>query len=223
MKQFRFTMAGVGVLTILGICLLPGTALAFSSGAGSGLSGAPGDGLCTQCHAFGPDDGDLVIEGLPANYELTQTYTLTVRLQDPGQARWGFQMTALDASNTGTGTFVLTNPVDTQLNTSGDREYINHTSTGTYAGTPDGPVTWQVDWVSPDTDVGVITLYAAGNAANNNSATSGDYIYSTSAAANPPGAATATPTIDVPASSSTGIAVLLIVISGLIGLGILKK
>ena len=57
---------------------------------------------------------------------------------------------------------------------------MKHTSTGTYNGTSNGPVTWQFDWTVPDPAVGTITFYAAGNAANGNGSTSGDYIYSVS-------------------------------------------
>ena len=60
------------------------------------------------------------------------------------------------------------------------REYIKHTLPGTAAGQPEGHA-WSFEWTAPPDDVGPVTFYAAGNAANNNGNNSGDYIYTTSA------------------------------------------
>ena len=175
-----------------------------SGGASPGNTGGPGEGSCIQCHSNGPDDGDLFIQGVPANYELQQTYTLTVSLEDSGQSRWGFQLTAMDGSNTGAGTIVNTETT-TSTTTAFGKDYVSQTGSGTYNGTPDGPVTWSFDWTAPATNVGPVTFYAAGNAANGNFGTSGDNIYTTNETADAPASVTPTATPDMqPTATPTG-------------------
>ncbi|MBL7033959.1 MAG: T9SS type A sorting domain-containing protein, partial [Candidatus Delongbacteria bacterium] len=55
--------------------------------------------------------------------------------------------------------------------------YLKQTQTGSAAGTPDGPIVWSFDWTAPANSSSDVIFYAAGNAANNNSSTAGDYIY----------------------------------------------
>ena len=55
---------------------------------------------------------------------------------------------------------------------------MHHTEPGTAAGQPDAN-SWTVEWTAPPEDVGPVTFYAAGNAADNSdtAALSDDYIY----------------------------------------------
>jgi uncharacterized repeat protein (TIGR01451 family) len=64
------------------------------------------------------------------------------------------------------------------------RQYIQHTSAGTFIG-QQNTASWTFNWTAPPTDVGFVTFYAAGNQANNDGNTSGDYIYKTFVAAAP--------------------------------------
>src|SRR5436305_15321066 len=57
--------------------------------------------------------------------------------------------------------------------------FIQHTSSGTRNGTPNG-VTFQFDWTPPATNAGPVTLYVAGNAANADNNLTGDFIYTSS-------------------------------------------
>lgn len=158
------------------------------------VTGAPdepvsGDGASCHytpdCHVsfglnFGP--GTFAIEA-PSSYEPGMTYVITIDLAQTGQARWGFQMTAIDGLLQGAGTFA---PSDAntqrqiQFDSFTDRKYISHTEVGTAVGQANGN-SWSFQWIAPDTDVGPVTFYAAGNAANNNNLSLGDYIYTTSA------------------------------------------
>jgi len=164
-----------------------------------GYSGGPPDGYaanppvfrnCSSCHSTYPvnsGDGSLTLTGLPANgFVPGQNYVLTLTLADPGQQRWGFELTAQYQSGTSYpqgGTFTVTQPTYTQLSTAPTPDYLKHTSTGTFLGTP-GPTSWQFQWTAPDLTVSSVTFYAAGNAANGNGNTSGDYIYTYSATVN---------------------------------------
>jgi hypothetical protein len=123
-------------------------------------------------------NGSIALLGLPAGYEPGLTYSVTLRLADPGQGRWGFELTAIDDVNLDqAGTLIATDPVNTQLsdNPGPDPDYLKHTTEGTHDGVPDGPVTWSFDWTAPA--AGNVTFYAAGNAADGNGAPTGDYIY----------------------------------------------
>lgn len=154
----------------------------YSGGPSDGLTGAPGEGLCTNCHGGSTGDGSVEILGVPASYSPDLSYTITVKLQDQGQQRWGFELTAVDAVGDGAGSFTVTDAANTQLsdNAAPYRDYVKHTSGGTYSGTADGPVTWSFEWTAPGTDVGPVTFYTAGLAANGNHNTSGDFLYTAS-------------------------------------------
>jgi hypothetical protein len=98
-----------------------------------------------------------------------------VQLSDTDQLRWGFEFTPLNF-----GAVIITDATNTQQSSTGGKTYVKHTSTGTFAGTPDGPVSWSFDWTAPVNPPDSIIFYVAGNAANNNGGASGDYIYTTS-------------------------------------------
>jgi hypothetical protein len=154
-------------------------ALAYSTGPPDGFAGEPPQSnSCTACHGSSVGDGSLALIGVPAGgYNPGATYTLTVRLADPGQSRWGFELVALTNALTQAGTITVTDDVHTQLsdNPDLDPDYLKHTSDGTYPGTP-GPTGWSFDWQAPTTGE-PLTFYVAGNAANNNGSPSGDVIY----------------------------------------------
>lgn len=155
------------------------------------FTGAPGDpitdgGTCNfpgGCHdvfAVNSGPGSLTLE-LPSSYTPGETYLIGIDLAQEGQLRWGFQMTAIDAELFGAGTFATTDANTQTQDFSGfgtDRSYIAHTESGTAAGQVNAN-SWNVEWTAPAEDVGPITFYVAGNAANNNDAVTGDYIYNT--------------------------------------------
>ena len=55
------------------------------------------------------------------------------------------------------------------------RQYIKHTQAGTYASSASGQ--WSFKWVAPNPVSGTARFYVAGNAANNNGTSGGDFIY----------------------------------------------
>lgn len=176
-----------GVKIAIALSALVTTAYGFASGPPAGRTGAPGESTCVQCHVgtLNSGQGSVTIEGVPDNYTPGEEITLTVRVQHPDRRRWGFQLTALDNGNRGVGTFVLVDRNITRIiNGTGSlqgRTYVEHTSGGTFAGQGQSAM-WEVKWRAPDDDIGRITFYAAGNAANDNDSSSGDNIYTTSVA-----------------------------------------
>lgn len=172
----RFSTPDSHVMPLFVLLLvLPVLVYGFSSGPPNGVTGAPGEGTCVDCHSDFPlnsGPGSLVITGPPA-FEPGVTYPITVTLAQNGQSRWGFEFSPLDV-----GSCTITDPATTQLDVEGGNTYVKHTSEGTYEGNP-GPAMWSFDWTAPVDPPQEITFYAAGNAANGNGSTSGDYIYTT--------------------------------------------
>jgi len=160
---------------VLGLLLLPNLVHGFSSGPPNGVTGAPGEGSCIDCHSGFPlnsGPGWLVIAGPPA-FEPGLTYPVTITLLQDGPLRWGFEFSPLVV-----GSCTITDPTTTQLEMENGKTYVKHTSAGTYEGSP-GPTTWSFDWTAPVDAPETITFYAAGNAADNDGSTGGDYIYTT--------------------------------------------
>jgi hypothetical protein len=153
------------------------------------FTNAPGEGNCTACHnsfAVNSGSGNVQLTGVPANYRLGQTATITVTVSMQDQVIYGFESTVLDGlgRNGGTLGLVTTDPMQTQLKDGivgpNTRTYVEHTVDGVLP-TQFGTKSWQFVWHAPTTPRGNITFYAAGNAANSDGGTNGDYIYTTSA------------------------------------------
>lgn len=181
------------VLPIFGLLLLffivsSGGAFAFSFlPPPDEKTGAPNEGTCADCHAGNTLDasgGSLTVT-VPGTYEPNEVYTIIVDLARAGQSKWGFEMTALDANGARAGAFTADDAANTQLTETNNKQYIQHTTAGTAAGTNDAH-SWEFEWTAPDADIGPITFYAAGNAANGDGATTGDYIYTTQSESTPP-------------------------------------
>ncbi len=153
--------------------------LAPSGGSPGGKSGSPGDNgnNCTQCHTGTPQNAsDWITSDIPGNgYVGGETYIITASGEHAGVGKFGFELTAEDESGNKVGTFTVLNADETQI--TGNNTAVTHTSGGT---TPSGnSKSWEVEWTAPEDVPGDITFYAALNAANGNSGTSGDVIYLT--------------------------------------------
>jgi uncharacterized repeat protein (TIGR01451 family) len=178
---------------------------AFSAGPPAGYTAAPGEEpeACAECHV--PSDagtGHITITA-QQTYVPGQTYPITVTHTnaDPTRLRWGFELTALDTSDEKAGTLQNTDSFTQVLNNAGPgsaRQYIEHTAAGTFIGQQNG-ASWTFNWTAPPTDIGIVTFYAAGNQANNDGNTSGDYIYKTFVTSAP---FSATPDYDLGVSPS---------------------
>ena len=163
------------------------TTYASVTGPEWGYTNAPGDfGNCTSCHDHhlaNEGSGSVRINGLPTIYEPGQTYTFTVTTAHSGRIRFGFQLTAINATGSRAGTLDNLDG-STQVipqTGAGGRQYIEHTEQGTFA-TGAGSRTWQIRWTAPSTDIGTVRFFAAGNATDNSGVQDdNDFIYTTSA------------------------------------------
>lgn len=180
----------------LALLWIPAAAHAASAGADPGMAGVPAggglaaEGTCTACHtssAINPDGaGKIEILGLPERYAPGERYALELRLAHPdaSRARWGFQLTAVDARTLQrAGELLVTDTVATQRldGGAGDRQYLEQTLEGTGTGTP-GEQRWRFAWVAPAAGAGDVAFFGAGNAANADGSNQGDWIFNPSPA-----------------------------------------
>ncbi len=159
--------------------------LGFSANPPNGRTGAPGEGLCSDCHnqTNPPQMGMIVVTGMPATivpntqYVLTMTSTMTVDPTGPDTERAGFQLTILNSLDQQAGTITAPSAGSTLQNFNG-RQYWEHNPFQTYPA--NDMVTWTATWTSPTTPANTtITYYAAGNIANGNGSNTGDRIVQT--------------------------------------------
>ena len=126
------------------------------------------------CHSGGTGTGNVVISGLPATitpntmYPITVTVTRTNSVPQLG----GFQMNVLDANNNNAGT--LSGPGSGSTVQSG---YFEHNPAQSFGA--GNSINFTVNWTSPASGSGNITMYAAANLANGNGNNSGDDIVTT--------------------------------------------
>ena len=142
----------------------------------NGYTGAPGDGVCSQCHGSQSSiiDGDITINGLPATVSPNTTYNLTITnsITSGNPMRTGFQVVAInDANNANAGDWT-NNSSNSSLKTASGKEYFGHQPAVMFNGNTS--ISWDADWTSPATNMDV-TLYAVANLANG-SGSGGDRI-----------------------------------------------
>ena len=158
-------------------------ARAFSAGPPAGYTHAPGEVDCSDCHTTPAQSAGTISLNAPPRYTPGETYDIIVThdTQDPTRVRWGFELTALDSSDQKAGALAPSDDLTQVVNNQGPfptRQYIEHTSKGTFPGQQNG-ANWTFKWTAPDSDVGPVTFYVAGNQANGDGNSSGDNIYFT--------------------------------------------
>ncbi len=160
---------------------------ASASGPTASHSNAPGESNCTACHTDFPinsGEGNIRITGIPANYLPNQQIPVTVTMNEKNAVIFGFQLTAIDSQGKRVGSFSF--PAQTPqplqivegLIGGNERDYIQHTLNGVTP-TQFGTKSWSFTWTAPNRRAGKVSFYTAGNGANSDNDTSGDYIYST--------------------------------------------
>jgi hypothetical protein len=182
------------VLIAAGACLLaPGAARAnfpFPQllRTGAPLPGGGHEPTCSDllCHCNGSPCAPPIVSSAnfgvsidPPAYTPTSLHLVTVTITHAGQQRWGFELQALDAALARAGTFAAgpgTGVTDDDLF---GRQYAHHLHVCPLEpvcvgpepaqceepAIPDG-TTWTFEWQAPAEDVGTVTFYAVGNAAN---------------------------------------------------------
>lgn len=228
LRLIRLLLLAALLTVVAGVLLTHNTRThAFSAGPPAGYTGAPQEEpeACAECHVP-PDAGTGKISiTAPQTYIPGQTYPITVTHTNPDQTRlrWGFELTVLDtASDEKAGELHSIDGLTQVLNNAGPgsaRQYIEHTAAGTFIGQHNG-ASWTFNWTAPAVDAGPVVFYAAGNHANNDGNTSGDYIYKTFVVSAP---ASTTPDFALSVSPSshsvvpTGVALYTVTVTPLAG------
>ena len=173
------------LFTVLLVLAFTFTAFANSGGPPNGLAGNPPNLFnCTFCHTTYPVNtgtGTVELTGFPVDGFIPNAlYTLTLTVDDPGQTRWGFELTSQYDDGAGgnpqAGVITVIQSDYTQAATSSGLTFLKQTSDGTFAGTA-GPASWEFEYTAPDETVDLITFYVAANGADNDGFNTGDYIY----------------------------------------------
>lgn len=183
-----FSALTLGALSIMSFDILEDSGKA-------GRTGSPGETTCTGCHTgfvINDGTGSVVISspdiGATWEYMPGDTYTIEVTVSRTGGPLFGFGLECLTGSTPAqnAGTLIVTNPAETHiLNATVStvvRKNMVHTLNG---GLASGSKTFTFKWAAPTTNVGNVTFYCTGNAANNNGAKTGDHIYSTTQVVTP--------------------------------------
>ncbi len=178
------------VLSFAAIVLIVSMSMDITSSNGiAGRTGSPGESVCNQagCHSGNPLNdaaGSLTLSAPTLTgfqYVLGQTYTINVTVARPGVNLFGFDFEALISSGASAGTLTITSATTTKIlniTVGGNvRKNVVHKSGG---GASANTHTFSFDWTAPLTNVGNVTFYFSGNAANGNGTTSGDFIYKSS-------------------------------------------
>jgi uncharacterized protein (TIGR03437 family) len=170
------------------LSVIPALIYAHEYGPDPRYTGAPGDNATacvkSQCHigtVNSAANGGSVQIVLPGDntYIPGVTQHIKVLVTDANRQSWGFQMTARLASNLSqgqAGSFAASDASTQVICDSGSNapcpaslpvQFVEHNLTGWQASVNHkGSYTYQFDWTPPATNVGNVTLYAAGNASN---------------------------------------------------------
>jgi uncharacterized protein (TIGR03437 family) len=209
--------------SLIVLAIAPIVLYAYEYGPDPGYSAAPGDNPtgCIDpslgCHLGTPNSGTgsvKIVASGGTSYVPGQTQTITVTIADATEKKYGFQLSArVDSAPKTTAAGLLTPGTDGYTQTlcadssnapatgctsknGGTLEWIEHTLSGYYASnaTP-GSYTYKFTWTPPTTNVGTVTLYAAGNAVTGNLVVTGTFTYLTSLQLSPSTGSTSTPTV----------------------------
>lgn len=181
MLSFFTKKSNLIILTVVAIVIGYGNSGSHPTTGNGGYTGAPGDGLCTQCHGGTNNalSGSVTIDGLPSTVVAGDTYTLTVTINssNANAIKGGFQMLILNGANQNAGT--LSNPSTfTSLTALGNgKVYFGHQPAQNFAG--QSSMSYTVDWQAPST-VGnnpIIKFNASALLTNGNGSTSGDRMF----------------------------------------------
>ena len=149
-----------------------------------GLAGDPGQTTCNHCHAgttttdaskfifkLSPDSAGLAgsshIVTTATHYIPDSVQWLSLTLNGTA-VKYGFQITAVNASAGRADSFLLVNTANTSRQRSTTRSYVGHKAASTNT-------TWLIKWHAPHS--GNVTFYYTGNLADGDGSSDGDSVY----------------------------------------------
>jgi hypothetical protein len=181
-KNFRFPMKKIITLTLAAVTIVLMSFDIMQPTGIEGYTGSQGESTCVKCHSSSPlnSGGGSVKISCPTltnwSYIPGEAYTISVTVAKTGAKKFGFGFEALTSTNTNAGTLIAGTGTKTATFATNSRINIVHTGSGNAA---TDTYTFTFTWHAPATDIGKVTFYCAGNAANGSGVT-GDYIYTAS-------------------------------------------
>jgi hypothetical protein len=157
----------------------------------AGVAGSPSEGTCSKsgCHTGFTDNsqgGSVTINSSNlTNWEYVPgtTYNISITVAETGISTWGFATEILKSNGDNAGT--ITAGSGSHILTANVGGFSRRSVTQSAAGSGSNSKTYNFTWAAPATDVGPVTIYAVGNAANGNGVRSGDHIYTATQVVNP--------------------------------------
>ncbi|HYL35431.1 MAG TPA: FG-GAP-like repeat-containing protein [Bryobacteraceae bacterium] len=194
---------------------------AYEFGPDPGYTGAPGDNPtgcnASGCHTGMPNEtsgGSVKIAASGGTtYVPGETQQIQVTITDPTERKYGFELSARVDSNpniTGAGTLTPMDgstqlidcstggvvPFDGSCPSGNTLQWIEHTLSG-YTRSAPPSTTYTFSWTAPATNVGTITLYAAGNAGSGALMVNLTHTYLTSLQLSPATSGPGTPSVTI--------------------------
>lgn len=199
------------IILIAGIAIVVTSAFDILSENGkAGYTGSPNELLCNDCHdTYGNSNsgtGTIYVTSNMNNWQYVpgQTYTVNVIVKQMGRPLFGLGFEALNASNANAGSIQVVNTAKTQIKTKTingvTRNNLVHQMWG---GLSNDSAVFTFNWVAPATNIGNVTFYFSGVAANNNGDEFSDYVYNNSKLVTP-ASATALPEVTSTGKSLKG-------------------
>jgi hypothetical protein len=153
----------------------------------AGATGSPSESACNAsgCHvgtALNSGPGSVTISSSNLTdwmYVPGQSYSISVTVAETGRSLFGLGFEALKSNGDNAGTLVAGTGTTIKTKVVGGFSRKNIVQQ-TDAGATSNSHTFTFTWNAPATDVGNITFYVAGNAANNDNDEAGDHIYTSS-------------------------------------------
>lgn len=174
----------IAIVSVIGLFIVCSAEIASDNGK-AGYTGSPAESKCNNCHdsfALNSGGGSVTLTSNLNNWQYVpgQTYTINMNVARTGNPLFGMGLEALTSTNNNAGTLVITNSnthILTKTVSGVVRNNVVHAFNG--GASPDAK-TFTFDWTAPSTNVGNVTMYFCGVAANSDGNESGDYVYSSS-------------------------------------------
>ncbi len=206
--------------SLIFVAIAPIILYAYEFGPDPGYTAAPGDNptgcMASGCHTDTPNSGPgsvKIVASGGTSYVPGQMQQIQVTITDSTEKKYGFELTARVDSNPkaqGAGTITSAdantdvincklagyNPFPGSCPSGNTLQWISHNITGYDNSANKSPsFTYTFNWMPPATNVGTVTLYAAGNAGSGALIVNLTHTYLTSLQLSPSTGGTATPTL----------------------------
>jgi len=153
-------------------------------------TGGFGEETCRSCHfdfPVNPENGDLVLKGIPEVYEQEKNYTIEIRVKRNDLGLAGFQFTSRFPDGSQAGNFKYEKDhITVTPDISDSVVYLQHAPGGTEPQQKNTKI-WTFDWQAPKDTLNPVLFHVVSNAANGDASEFGDWIYAKEVEISPSG------------------------------------